>query len=1172
MQLSRLEVKGFKSFGERVVLHFDHGITGVVGPNGCGKSNIVDAIRWVLGEQRTRNLRSEKMDNIIFNGTKNRKPLQMAEASLTFRNDRQLLPTEYSEVTITRRYYRSGESEYLLNGVACRLKDITTLFMDTGIGPDSYAIIELKMVDDLLNDRDNARRHLFEEAAGIAKFKVRKKQALKKLEDTDQDLDRVEDLLFEIEKNLRQLERQAKQAQRYQELKVAYRTQSLQLARTRIGHFSEQQRRLATQLAEGQAQHQAYTMHLEASEAALVAQKQQLDACEQLWQQRQRTRQDCENYLRAQENQQKIWQERTALLQRQQNTLALQVEEDRQLGTTADHQRAERVQQLEAASQQLARLEAECEVAQSDLYAAQQQIEREQQQQAALENAWRDAQRAYFEHEKQYEVRQTQLRTLRRELERVALAAQGFEQVRAESGQKLRELEAAAAAEQVRMTDLQKAEQRRFAALDAAAHAAKECQQALAYHNRQLDALQHERRLLQSWIDNLEGFPETVRYLRQHPSQRWEAPLVAELFICPEAYRPALERCLEPFLHTFVVADRSTALSVAQHLRHEQRGRAQFFILNELLPTSTLTPPLAAPGVAAALSVVSCDPSYAPLAAHLLAGVFFCPPDWPLPDSANGYFVALDGTWLWQPGWLSGGATGALEGRRVDRKTQLHELEARIATQQVAVAQLESALRKTEDEQQRLRQATQRLAHEEAQHEWQRLQRDMVMIRTRQEQFAQQQQVQHGQAQQWQDQLDDLQDALVDDEPHLDAARRHLAQLESQRQAEQTHLVQRRHQLAKQSAEVQQLIGQCHTQRGERQHLEQEVRFLAQNAQATRQRLAQREAQWAQIAHDLAQLPAPDDNAAELDGLRKELAAVAAGAEAAEQAYFAARGKLDALDRDIRETRRKRENDLALRATLQQKLNEVEMQLLAVRERLSVEFGVAPEELEADSVANVGAEQLKAEVDDIRQKLEKLGPVNPMALDAYREIKERYDFIAEQRDDLRAAKQSLLTTIQDIDAVARQQFAHTYEQIRQHFQHVFRTLFTEEDACDLKLVEPDNPLDSRIEIMAHPKGKRPLTINQLSGGEKTLTAISLLFAIYLIKPAPFCIFDEVDAPLDDANIDKFNQIIKKFSTDSQFIIVTHNKRTMTHTDVIYGVTMLEAGISRVIPVDLRALA
>ena len=248
MQLSKLELKGFKSFADKTVINFNEGITGIVGPNGCGKSNIVDSIRWVLGEQKTRMLRSEKLENIIFNGAKSRKATQMAEVSLSFDNTRNILPTEYSQVTITRRYYRSGDSEYLLNGVPCRLKDITNLFLDTGISSNSYAIIELKMVDDILNDKDNSRRMLFEEAAGISKFKQRKKETLRKLSDADADLERVEDLLFEIDKNMKSLERQAKQAEKYQQLKQDYKSTSLELAKVSTGKHQQAFDRIQKQI------------------------------------------------------------------------------------------------------------------------------------------------------------------------------------------------------------------------------------------------------------------------------------------------------------------------------------------------------------------------------------------------------------------------------------------------------------------------------------------------------------------------------------------------------------------------------------------------------------------------------------------------------------------------------------------------------------------------------------------------------------------------------------------------------------------------------------------------------------------------------------------------------------------------------------------------------------
>jgi len=298
MLLSKLEIKGFKSFGDKMVIHFDKGITGVVGPNGCGKSNVVDAIRWVLGEQKSRMLRSDKMENVIFNGTKNRKPTNLAEVSLTFENTKNLLPTEYTHVTITRRYYRSGESEYQINGVTCRLKDITNLFLDTGINSNSYAIIELKMIDELLNDKNNSRRELFEEAAGISKFKNRKRETLRKLEDTDADLARVEDLLFEIDKNLKSLEKQAKQAAKYFEIKADYRIASINLAKKSL-------EQLQLTLAEAQGKIQEESDHkleiqtqIAALEAQLSAAKSDLIGKEKLLAARQKTLNEQVNKIR----------------------------------------------------------------------------------------------------------------------------------------------------------------------------------------------------------------------------------------------------------------------------------------------------------------------------------------------------------------------------------------------------------------------------------------------------------------------------------------------------------------------------------------------------------------------------------------------------------------------------------------------------------------------------------------------------------------------------------------------------------------------------------------------------------------------------------------------------------------------------------------------------------
>jgi chromosome segregation protein len=317
----------------------------------------------------------------------------------------------------------------------------------------------------------------------------------------------------------------------------------------------------------------------------------------------------------------------------------------------------------------------------------------------------------------------------------------------------------------------------------------------------------------------------------------------------------------------------------------------------------------------------------------------------------------------------------------------------------------------------------------------------------------------------------------------------------------------------------------------------------------------------------------------ELLGMYAEKEEMEKGLSEAEKDYYSGRGEIDQFEKDLREVQHQRQNIDTLLMELQSKLNESKLQLNSVKERLSVEFNIdldsilsqaTPEETE--QLALFDEEKLRTDVSKIREKLDNMGPINPMAMEAYTEIKQRNDFIIAQKDDLLKAKESLFSTINEIEAVASETFMQAFTQIKEHFVRVFRSLFSEGDDCDLKLSDPTRPLDSEIDIIAKPKGKRPLTINQLSGGEKTLTATALLFSMYLLKPAPFCIFDEVDAPLDDANIDKFNNIIRSFSKDSQFVIVTHNKRTMSTTDVIYGITMVEKGISRVVPVDLRELA
>jgi len=420
MQLSKLEIKGFKSFGDRVVIHFDKGITGIVGPNGCGKSNVVDAIRWVLGEQKTRMLRSDKMENVIFNGTKNRKPTNLAEVSLTFDNNRNLLPTEYTQVTITRRYYRSGESEYLLNGITCRLKDITNLFMDTGINSNSYAIIELKMIDELLNDKNNSRRDLFEEAAGISKFKTRKKETLRKLEDTDADLARVEDVLFEIEKNLKQLEKQAKQTEKYFVIKKEYKAASIALAKKSVSKQTDTLLTMSANITQEQDRKLSLNAKVAEKEALLEKNKTELILKEKHLSSRQKSLNEQVNKIRQFESDKKIKNERLRFLEDRGQKLREQIDLDRKSNDRAGFSIRSLHQEKDSAEKLLREKEAIVENLKTELQELKDTHALTQERQKVLSKEFSTRKDNIYQLSKDLEIKQIQLSTLKQELEKTA--------------------------------------------------------------------------------------------------------------------------------------------------------------------------------------------------------------------------------------------------------------------------------------------------------------------------------------------------------------------------------------------------------------------------------------------------------------------------------------------------------------------------------------------------------------------------------------------------------------------------------------------------------------------------------------------------------------------------------------------------------------------------------
>lgn len=1173
MQLNSLEIKGFKSFGEKINIRFDEGITGIVGPNGCGKSNIVDAIRWVLGEQKTRMLRSEKMENIIFNGTSTRKPSQMAEVSLTFTNTKNLLPTDYNQVTITRRYHRSGESEYLLNGVTCRLKDITNLFLDTGIGPDSYAIIELKMVDEILNDKENSRRLLFEEAAGVSKFKIRKKETLKKLEDTDQDLSRVEDLLFEISKNLKSLEKQARQAEQYFQLKQELKETSIAWAAALVSKETEKLQRLTRQVEEEQNRKVTLAADLAKAEVALEQLKNTIVLAEKTLSTRQKSVNEHTAKIRNYESERKIKNERLRYLTERRDHLQEQIETDKKSLERSEFSIKSLEEEALNLKDGLIELEEQFKHLEQSLLEGKEQTAQLDSEYRTVVDALQAMQASYYEKSKASELKQIQVNSYKNELEKTASNEQQRSTSLVDFGSRLEELKKLIAGAEDQLAEQNKAELLLDELIERKVIETESLREEIAQLNRSIDQKQNEFNLTKSLVDNLEGFPEAIKFLKKNAEWGKDAPLLSDVISCPEDYRLAIENYLEPYMNYYLVADEKQALAAVELLGKSAKGRANFFLLNRFEKVKETRPSF---NISAfpAIDVVEFDPQYKNLISYLLHNVYLTSKDdQSLPEAEDEVFLSKSATLTRRKRVISGGSVGLFEGKRIGRAKNLDKLQEEIKSLNARLQKQRKAFDENQLKINSLRVSSKKTELQQLRETLVRMRQEEAVVQTRQEEFKAQMQDHAGRRDELMEQILLIENELKGLQPEVIKMETDLEQLKKEAQSRRELVDEKNRSLAHLQEGYNQSQMRLMQRKSQLQQLENEAQFKKATGEQTQVRINSSKAELETIEHQVRALLEADAGSEDLLlELYKEKESLEQGLREAEQDYYTRRGEVGQLEQNIRELQQSRENLNLLMLELQKEQANAQMSIGTVLERLAAESGVKAEEImERPTDPMMDEPTLRAMVDDLKAKIDRLGMVNPMAKEAFDEMSQRFDFITQQKNDLLAAKAALMNTIGEIDVVAREAFLTSFAQIKESFIHVFRSLFEEGDTCDLLLTDSGNPLESEIQIIAKPKGKRPLSINQLSGGEKTLTATALLFAIYLLKPAPFCIFDEVDAPLDDANIDKFNQIIRKFSKDSQFIIVTHNKRTMASTDVIYGITMIEKGISRVVPVDLRSL-
>ncbi len=1179
MQLTKLEIKGFKSFGDKITINFDEGVTAIVGPNGCGKSNVVDAIRWVLGEQSTRMLRSEKMENIIFNGTKSRKPANLAEVSLSFDNTRNILPTAFSEVTITRKLYRNGDSEYRLNDVKCRLKDITDLFLDTGIGSDSYSIIELKMIDEIINNKDHSRRTLFEEASGIAKYKVRKRQTINKLKDTETDLDRVEDLLFEIEKNLKTLENQAKKTERYYRLKDQYKTNSVALATFRLAHFSDSLAVIEKQELEQQTIHTGIIAEINKQEAALQQLKSDSLAKEKNLALQQKHTNEHIAKIRAYESDKKVRNEQLRNLQDKENRLAAELTQDKQQLNHVlynlkrlNEEGFEEQTKLDVLSAELSAKKDEVDALRGQQHSAKHKLDQFERDNNTLQNT-------VYKLEKEIAVLHIQRDALEQEALRNVADTESKETELNQFNVVVADLEARTSHQQAvyeQTVAEEDALNKQLVALDdAIAHIKDE----LNKTSRVLDARQNEYSLTKSLVDNLEGFPESIRFLRKNAGWKKQHPLFSDVLFCQEEYRIAIENYLEPVMNHYVVDTQAEAVHAIRLLSDSSRGRAQFFVL-EALPKTARSRTETAAGLIPAMDIISVDEKYQPLCQILLQDVYLLD-----SDEEKSMVAALpkDGTIVLHKSGkfaknqlgMAGGSIGLFEGKRIGRAKNLENLSKEIKAATAQIASLQEELSEKSLRASTLKSESKKSQIEEMRFLLGRLQNELVSVKTKQEQYQSFISNSQNRKQDIEQKVLSITAELTVAEPQLQALKNEQQAREGELQALRATYSEVSEWLTEKSSAYNQDNIRYHQQQNRLSGIHKDLEYRQSQEESLEQRIARNTAEYEQAQAAIKDtLQHVDDSDEDLMAMYAQKEAYENGLKAIEEDYYASRGTINDVEAAISELRKRKDHTDLLHNELKDKKTALRLDLNALKERLSVEFSIDINDLLTDEpeAPAEDEETLRQRTEKLRSQLDDFGAINPMAMEAYQEMNERYTFISREKQDLLEAKDSLLKTIQEIDDTAQEKFMAAFTGVRENFIHVFRSLFNEEDSCDLVLTDPSNPLESDIEIIARPKGKRPLSINQLSGGEKTLTSTALLFSLYLLKPAPFCIFDEVDAPLDDTNIDKFNNIIRKFSNQSQFILVSHNKRTIASTDIIYGVTMVEQGVSRVVAVDMREVA
>ncbi len=1180
MFLSKLQILGFKSFPQKTEMHFDKGITVIVGPNGCGKTNILDALRWVLGEQRTSLLRSSRMEEVIFSGTRDLKPLGMAEVTLLIENAQGLLPIDYNQVTVTRRLFRSGESEYLLNKTPCRLKDITELFLDTGVGIHAYSVIQPEMVEAILSDKAEERRFLFDEAAGITKYKLRRNEAQRKLEYTENDLLRLGDILSEVEKQTNSLKRQKGKAERYKrlieeiknlEIKISLgEFQSLKEKETELEKRSktltEQTQKTGSDLDKEEAEIEELKLKLLEKEKGSASLQARISQLTEVGFQIER---DISISREKRSNLEKLIAKNKDEIQALKVRLSSTQGEMEAKKTQRDQLSAE-IQSLKNASQEEERV----------LLANDEKLQVCKEKLSELTSNWQELSDNLSGLKGERENIKIQTEELK---QREAMFTQEINSIR----QKIREISEKLKVQASADEDKRGILKNKVKEAELIKDKIKQNQSLVAHLGAQegeiktlLEGEKTKLEMLRQISEHYEGYGKGEKSILSAKDQMAGiVDTVANVITTKAEYLKAVESALGASLQFIVCRNVESALEAINYLKREKAGRATFLPLDKI-NARKINPhkidlndyPEA---IGWATDLVDCDPDFIKMVDLLLGDVILVSTmDQALNLAAqieSGFHLAtLDGEIIKTAGPLSGGSPKEIS--LLGRELEIQRLEERIRRSGEKLNRVQMEKKEKESVEENLQKNITEISVE-----IENLNREIQQseIATKTLEFENQSLGER------KSELELLTQEITEKMNKLN----HLIQSHSRNIAESEDKKVKFSSLMQEEKQLLERTEAFHTDIFERTN---QLKIELVSLQGKEERIKSEENRLAELISEIGNTRVTKqkesaDSVAEIEKITQTIDEKEEKLKRDFQEIDEEKKKANSLAEDqtrLQEMLNLKEKHLKVsrgdKERVQEQLHQLGMEKVElssqaknIQDRIREEYRVDLEKLEME--AALQAEEtagLKENLNSLKDKLKSIGPVNLLALEEFESARERLDFLRKQIQDLTEAKETLISTIHKINHTARTLFTQTFEQIKQNFQKVFQELF-EGGETDLALTETADPLESPILISARPYGKRLLNISQLSGGEKALTAIALLFAIYLVKPSPFCILDEVDAPLDDANIVRFLRLIRHFSSSTQFILITHNKLTMEEADVLYGVTMEQPGVSKIVSVKFE---